>query len=221
MIRRLLWWTLALTTLNAPLLAVGDEPVDPYSWLEDVAGAKALAWVKERNAESTSELTKSERFQSLERRIFEVLDSEARIPAIQKLGPHYYNFWRDAKNPRGLWRRTTLEEYRKAKPTWEVVLDLDALGKHEKENWVWHGAQVLRPEFKLALISLSRGGADASVMREFDISTKSFIKDGYQLLEAKSQIGWRASDSLFVGTDFGSGSLTKSGYPRIVKEWKR
>jgi prolyl oligopeptidase len=221
MIRRLLFWAVALTALNDPLLAVGDEPVDPYLWLEDAAGAKALAWVKERNAESTSELTKSARFQSLERRLLDVLDSEARIPAIQKLGPYYYNFWRDAKNPRGLWRRTTLEEYRKAKPNWEVVLDLDALGKEEKENWVWKGAQVLRPEFKLALISLSRGGADASVVREFDISTNSFVKDGYQLPEAKSRIGWRASDSVFVGTDFGSGSLTESGYPRIVKEWKR
>ena len=221
MIRRLLFWAVALTALNDPLLAVGDEPLDPYLWLEDAAGAKALAWVKERNAESTSELTRSERFQSLERRLLEVLDSEARIPAIQKLGPYYYNFWRDAKNPRGLWRRTTLEEYRKAKPNWEVVLDLDALGKEEKENWVWKGAQVLRPEFKLALISLSRGGADASVVREFDISTNSFVKDGYQLPEAKSRIGWRAPDSVFVGTDFGSGSLTESGYPRIVKEWKR
>ena len=193
----------------------------PMLWLEDVAGAKALAWVKERNAESTSELTRSERFQSLERRLLEILDSDARIPAIQKLGPYYYNFWRDAKNPRGLWRRTTLEEYRKAKPNWEVVLDLDALAQEEKENWVWHGAQVLRPEYKLALISLSRGGADASVVREFDISTKSFVKDGYQLPEAKSRVAWRGSDSVFVGTDFGPGSLTESGYPRIVKEWKR
>ena len=101
------------------------------------------------------------------------------------------------------------------------MLDLDALGKQEKENWVWHGAQVLRPEYKLALISLSRGGADASVVREFDLTTKSFVKDGYQLPEAKSRIAWRRPDSVFVGTDFGPGSLTESGYPRIVKEWKR
>ena len=101
------------------------------------------------------------------------------------------------------------------------MLDLDALGKEEKENWVWHGAQVLRPEYKLALISLSRGGADAAVTREFDLSTRSFVKDGYMLPEAKSRVAWRGPDSVFVGTDFGPGSLTKSGYPRIVKEWKR
>ena len=101
------------------------------------------------------------------------------------------------------------------------MLDLDALGKEEKENWVWHGAQPLKPEYKLALVSLSRGGADASVVREFDLTTKSFVKDGYTLPEAKSQVAWRGPDSVFVGTDFGPGSLTKSGYPRIVKEWKR
>ena len=185
MIRRLLFWTLA-AMMSSPLLAVGDEPDDPHAWLEDVAGDKPLAWVKERNAESTSELTKSDQFQTLERRILGALDSDARIPTIQKLGPYYYNFWRDAKNPRGLWRRTTLEEYRKAKPNWDVVLDLDALGKEDRENWVWHGRPVLRPEYKLALISLSRGGADASVMREFDLSTRSFVKEGYTLPEARA-----------------------------------
>ena len=195
--------------------------MDPYQWLEDVSGARSLAWVKERNTESMNELTGSTDFQALDRRILHILDSEDRIPAVQKLGPYYYNFWRDGKNPRGLWRRTTLDEFKKAKPAWEVVLDLDRLAKEEKENWVWHGAQVLKPDYKLALISLSRGGADASVIREFDLNSKTFVVDGFTLPEAKSQIAWRDSDSLFVGTDFGPGSLTESGYPRIVKEWRR
>jgi prolyl oligopeptidase len=197
------------------------EPEDPYQWLEDVTGERSLAWVKERNAESTAELTHTERFRALDRRILEILDSDARIPAIEKWGPWYYNFWRDAKNPRGLWRRITLQEYRKDRPVWDVVLDLDALGKEEKVNWVWHGAGPLKPDYRRALVSLSRGGADARVVREFDLTTKSFIKDGYTLAEAKSQVAWRAHDSLFVGTDFGPGSLTDSGYPRIAKEWKR
>jgi prolyl oligopeptidase len=162
-----------------------------------------------------------EQFHALDHRFLEILDSDARIPAIEKIGPYYYNLWRDRKNPRGLWRRTTLEEYKKAKPNWEIVLDLDALGEEEKVNWVWHGAQALKPEYKFALVSLSRGGADASVVREFDLSTKSFLKDGYTLPEAKSQIAWRGPDSVFVGTDVGPCSLTTSGYPRIVKEWKR
>ncbi len=216
----LLIGTLALmlsTTFQAP----GGEPDDPYRWLEEVMGEKPLAWVKERNAESVGELTRSEQFRALDHRILEILDSDARIPAIQKIGRSYYNFWRDAKNPRGLWRRTTLDEYRKATPNWEIVLDLDALAREENVNWVWHGAQTLKPDHKLALVSLSRGGADASVIREFDMSTKTFIKDGYALPEAKSQLSWRGPESVFVGTDFGPGSLTRSGYPRIVKEWKR
>ena len=143
-----------------------------------------------------------------------------RIPDIQKVGPFYYNFWKDAKNPRGLWRRTTMAEYRKDKPDWETVVDLDSLAKAEGENWVWHGAR-LRPGFKVALVSLSRGGADAAIVREFNLETKTFVKDGYTLPEAKSRIFWRDADSVFVGTDFGPGSMTDSGYPRIAKEWKR
>jgi prolyl oligopeptidase len=204
-----------------PLPVRADEPDDPHAWLEDVSGEKSLTWVKDRNAESLSELAGSAQFKALEQRILRILDSDARIPQVQKIGPHFYNFWRDAKNPRGIWRRTTLEEYKKPSPSWEVVLDLDALGKAEHENWVWHGAQVLKPGNRLALVSLSRGGADASVIREFDLSTRSFVKGGYTLPEAKTRDAWRTADSIFVATDFGPGSLTTSGYPRIVKEWKR
>jgi prolyl oligopeptidase len=207
--------------LSTPLQSSAGEPTDPYQWLEDVTGARPLAWVEERNAEAKTELTRTPAFERLNGRILEILDSDARIPDIQKIGPLYYNFWRDAKNPRGLWRRTTLDEYRRAKPNWEVVLDLDVLGKGEKVSWVWNGAQVLRPEYKLALVSLSRGGADAAVVREFDLSTKAFVKNGFALPEAKSFVSWRSPDSLFVGTDFGPGSMTTSGYPRVVKEWRR
>ena len=217
---QLLPWVLA-TLACAGSWNADDPPDDPYLWLEEVSGAKPMAWVKERNAESTGELTRTDGFRKLEHRLLEILDSDERIPTIQKVGPYYYNFWRDAKNRRGLWRRTSLEEYRKDKPAWEVVLDLDALASQEGENWVWHGAQALRPEYKVALISLSRGGADAAIVREFDLETKSFVRDGYSLPEAKSRIAWRGHDSVFVGTDFGPGSMTDSGYPRIVKEWKR
>ena len=194
---------------------------DPRVWLEDVTGERALKWVRERNAESTAELTRGEAFQALEKRILSILDSDAKIPMISKIGPYYYNFWKDAKHKRGLWRRTSLEEYRKAEPAWETVLDLDALGAAEHENWVWHGATVLKPGYEICLLSLSRGGADADVKREFNLKTKSFVEKGYTLPEAKSRVAWKTADSVFVGTDFGPGSLTTSGYPRIVKEWNR
>lgn len=194
---------------------------DPYLWLEDVTGEKALAWVKERNAESTGVLAKSDAFKELNERLLKILDSDERIPLVTKEGTRWYNFWRDAKHKRGIWRRTTPEEYRKAKPDWEIVLDLDALAEAEKENWVWKGAHFLKPAYERCLVSLSRGGADATVVREFDVKAKTFVKDGFTLPEAKSEVAWRDLDCIFVGTNFGPGSLTKSGYPRIVKEWKR
>jgi prolyl oligopeptidase len=198
-----------------------DEVADPYLWLEEVTGETALAWVKTQNDQSTGELTTSEAFTALNARLLKILDSEEKIPFIGKAGPHYYNFWRDARHQRGVWRRTTLEEYEKAEPRWEVVLDLDALAEAEKENWVWHGSSFLRPSWKRCLVFLSRGGADASVVREFDVTTKAFVKNGFTLPEAKSDVAWRDRNSLFVGTDFGPGSLTQSGYPRLVKEWRR
>lgn len=198
-----------------------EDSSDPYLWLEEVTGERPLSWVKDRNTESMAALAESGMFKEFEQRILKILDSDARIPYVTKAGDYYYNFWRDARNKRGLWRRTTLEEYRKEKPDWEIVLDLDELAAAEKENWVWKGSSFLKPHSDRCLMSLSRGGADATVTREFDVKTKTFIKDGFVLPEAKTRIGWRNVDSVFVGTDFGPGSLTRSGYPRVVKEWTR
>jgi prolyl oligopeptidase len=195
--------------------------VDPYLWLEDVTGEKALAWVKARNADSMAEIASVPAFPALKADLLAILDSSARIPYVSKRGPYFYNFWRDAKNPKGLWRRTTLDEYRKAAPTWDVVIDLDALAAAEKENWVWAGAQILRPDYRRALVSLSRGGADATVVREFDLERRAFVKDGFQLPEAKGGLSWIDQDHVYVSTDFGPGSMTTSGYPRIAKLWSR
>jgi prolyl oligopeptidase len=199
-----------------------SEREDPYLWLEEITGDKALEWVRARNAESRRELAETADFSALKADLLKILDSNERIPSVSKHGPYYYNFWRDAKNPRGLWRRTTLEEYRKAIPKWDVLLDLDALGAAEKENWVWQGAQILKAGgYRHVLINLSRGGADASVTREFDLKTRTFVKGGFELPEAKGGISWIDKDHVYVETDFGPGSMTTSGYPRIVKLWKR
>lgn len=194
---------------------------DPYAWLEDVQGERPLAWVRERNAQAEAELAATPAFKTLEADIRAILDSDAKIPGVMKIGDHYYNFWKDAKHQRGLWRRTTLAEYRKDKPAWETVIDLDALNKAEGENWVWHGADCLKPQYQRCLIALSRGGADADVTREFDLSTQTWVKDGYFRPEAKGGLQWIDRDNVYVFTDFGAGSMTSSGYPRIVKQWKR
>lgn len=194
---------------------------DPHLWLEAVEDEKALEWVKGLNADTVDELSRSGDFKRIQARTLEILDSDERIPFVSKMGDRYYNFWRDAKNPRGLWRRTTLEEYRKDEPQWEVVLDLDALAKAESENWVWSGSNCLEPEYRHCLIELSRGGADATVVREFDLKTQRFVENGFSLPEAKSQMSWIDADTVYVGTDFGPGSMTSSGYPRIAKRWRR
>ena len=217
---------LAGCTGQAPLdrqahLAEAVSEEDPYLWLEDVNGERALDWVRRQNTISTRELLASSDFEPIRLRLLAILNSKERIPKVNKSGPYLYNFWRDQKNVRGLWRRTTLDEYRKAEPAWETVLNLDELAKVEKENWVWKGSEMLEPTYDRALVFLSRGGADARVTREFDLTRKEFVADGFQLTEAKSEVAWRDRDSLYVATDFGSGSLTSSGYPRIVKHWKR
>jgi prolyl oligopeptidase len=199
--------------------AAGSD--DPYVWLEDVTGEKAIDWVKARNAKSQAVMEADPRFNELREDLLAILDSDARIPFVSKQGDFYYNFWRDKKNERGLWRRTTLDQYKQKDPKWEVILDLDALGKAEKENWVWKGASLLRPDYQRALVTLSRGGADADVTREFDMVTRQFVTDGFTRPEAKGSMNWIDRDHVFVMTDFGPGSMTESGYPRVAKKWKR
>ncbi|MCC6737772.1 MAG: S9 family peptidase [Planctomycetia bacterium] len=194
---------------------------DPWLWLEDVDGDRALDWVRAQNAVCLAELQSRPDFEPTRARLRAILDSKERIPYVGKRGAFFYNFWRDAKNVRGLWRRTTLAEFRKAEPAWETVIDLDALAAAEKENWVWHGAHWLEPSFDRCFVELSRGGKDASVWREFDPVRKEFVKGGFELPESKGYLEWRDRDTVYVGTDFGPGSLTTSGYTRVAKEWKR
>ncbi len=203
------------------MTAPDTNPCDPFLWLEDVMGERALAWVRQRNAESEDLLQAQPGFEALRAGIREVLDSREQIPYVSRRGDWLYNLWRDAANPRGLWRRTTLAEYRKAEPAWETVIDIDELARTEGENWVWAGATCLGPDYRCCLVSLSRGGADAHVVREFDTVAKRFVAGGFTLPEAKTNVEWLNADTVFVGTDFGPGSLTDAGYPRLVKRWRR
>ena len=215
--------TAVLSLLLTTALA---QSADPYLWLEDVSGERALAWVREQNSRAEKVFAADPRYDALRARFLEVLDSRAKIPYVTRMGPDYYNFWRDARNPRGLWRRTPVTEYAKTEPRWETVLDLDALAKSENESWVWKPPVCLRPArrddpYDRCMLQLSRGGADAIVAREFDLRSKTFVADGFSVPEAKTEIDWDDRDHLWIGTDFGPGSLTSSGYARIAKRWKR
>ena len=222
----LAWLVAGALSVSVSAMAQGptmQTPItdDPYLWLEDVEADKSLDWVRARNAVSENQLAKDPGFETLRGELLSILDSNARIPFVGKMGGFYYNFWRDKANPQGVWRRTTLAEFRKDEPTWELLLDVDALGKAEGTNWVWGGADCLRPDYDRCLINLSRGGADATVTREFDVSDRAFVKGGFERPEAKGSLGWIDIDTVYVGTDFGPGSMTSSGYARIAKEWKR
>ncbi|MDE2047616.1 MAG: S9 family peptidase [Betaproteobacteria bacterium] len=201
--------------------AAASAPDDPFLWLEDVTGDKALAWVRARNAESQKVLQARPEYAPAREKILDILNSKDKIPTVRRIGGYLYNLWQDEQHKRGLWRRTTLDEYRKRAPQWDTVIDLDALGKAENENWVWAGASCLGPQYTRCMVSLSRGGSDAKVTREFDLTTKQFVAGGFTLPEAKSETDWLDRDTLLVATDFGAGSLTDSGYPRVIKRWAR
>lgn len=209
-----------MVSMTPPAHAAPEDDQDPYLWLEDVTGDEALDWVRARN-EPTLARFRDENFERMRTEALEVLDTDARIPYVVRRGDYLYNFWRDAANPRGLWRRTTLDSYRTDAPEWDVLIDVDELGRADGEKWVWAGAGVIYPEYTRALVSLSRGGSDASIVREFDMLTREFVDGGFELPEAKSQVSWVDPDTVLVGTDFGADSLTDSGYPRVVKRWRR
>ena len=196
------------------------EHADPYLWLEDVHGEKSLEWVKAQNARATAILRADPDYQSDYEAILHVMDASDRIPYGELDHTYVFNFWQDAEHPKGVWRRTGIADYARPAPSWEVLLDLDRLAQEERENWVWKGADCT-PSLKRCLLHLSRGGGDAVVVREFDLAARSFAKSGFTLEEAKSTITWLDEDTVLFGTDFGPGSMTSSGYPRIVKLWRR
>jgi prolyl oligopeptidase len=194
---------------------------DPYLWLEQVEDDKSLDWAKAQNAKSRSALEAVPGFEDNRRRVLEIMNAKDKVPYVYKQGKYLYNFWTDDTNPRGLWRRTTLAEYVKAKPAWEILIDVDALNRAENASWVWRGASCRYPAYDRCLVNLSRGGSDARVVREFDLVARKWLPDGFMLSEGKSFIDWKDKDTVYVGTDFEPGSMTRSGYPRIAKEWKR
>jgi prolyl oligopeptidase len=194
---------------------------DPHQWLEAIDDPKALEWVKNHNEIALHKLEGDSRYPKTYKTVEKIILAKDRLPNIQIINGVIYNFWQDEKHIRGILRRTSLRSYQKKNPNWETVLDLDQLSKIENENWVYKNRQCLPPEFELCLLSLSRGGKDATVTREFNLKTKTFIPQGFYLPEAKTHVSWKDKDHLWVGTDFGEGSLTDSGYPRIIKIWKR
>jgi len=197
------------------------KPDSDYQWLEQVDDKKALAWVTQNNNSAFNVLKNNQFYQQSFDANLTLLNSTDRIAYATQRGDYLYNFWTDKDHKRGIYRRTTLTEYQKDSPAWETILDIDALAEKDGQSWVYKGMDCLSPDYNRCLVSLSPGGSDAAVVKEFDISQKAFVKDGFELPEAKSSISWIDQDTVFVGTDFGEGTMTDSGYPAVVKLWQR
>lgn len=212
-----------LALLAAPLVAAAaPSGSDPYLWLEDIHGKKALDQVEKWNAATSTTLEAMPGYEADRQKALSILTDESQIAGPDEvLGETVTNVWHDKANPRGVWREASLASYTAGKPEWRTLIDVDALGKAEGKSWVWHGADCLAPDYQRCLVSLSPGGSDADVVREWDRTTRRFVDDGFTLPQAKSRVTWADRDTLLVATDYGEGSLTTSGYPRILKRWKR
>ncbi|WP_300377699.1 prolyl oligopeptidase family serine peptidase [Henriciella sp.] len=205
-------------------VTANSETTDPYLWLEEVEGERALDWVRSQNERSLEDLQSGTRYENYYNKALEVLTSDERIPYGTIRDGMVYNFWQDETHVRGIWRRTPLESYAAEEPEWETVLDIDKLAETEDKNWVYKGANCFEPDDSgkwLCMVSLSDGGKDAVIQREFDLSTKSFVENGFVTPEAKQGIAWADADTVLIGTDWGEGTVTESGYPYIVKRWTR
>ncbi|MDX1660952.1 MAG: prolyl oligopeptidase family serine peptidase [Gemmatimonadota bacterium] len=212
--------TLMVAGLASPSVVPAQED-DPFLWLEEVEGERALGWVVERSEATLDRLSAHAVFDSIRNETLEILESDERIAYPQIEGETIYNFWQDDEHERGIWRRTSWVAYLSGDPDWETVLDIDALAEEEGVPWAFKGASCLAPEYRRCMVRLSRGGADAVEIREFDAEAKAFVEGGFFVPEAKSSVAWRGPDALLVSTDFGDGTVTTSGYPRIAKLWRR
>jgi prolyl oligopeptidase len=207
--------------MPADLSPAGVRAADDHLALEEVNGTEAMAFVAQSNQRALAALTGDRRYETFRRQAEAILTATDRIPGPSFLGDGIGNFWQDAANPKGIWRRTTLDSYRSADTRWETILDIDALARAEGRDWVFKGADCLAPDETRCLISLSDGGKDAVVVREFDTTTRGFVDGGFSLPEGKHRLEWLDRDTLLVATDFGPGTLTESGYPFIVKSLRR
>ncbi len=212
----------AAAALSVAAAAAFAQADDPYLWLEEIEGAKPLATVKQWNAATEAALEKVPGFEAHRQRALQLLNDPNNIAMPDEvMGDLVSNHWVDAEHKRGLWRVSPLAAYLAGKPEWRTLIDVDALGKAEGKSWVWHGADCLPPAYQRCLVSLSPGGSDADVVREFDLTTGKFVEDGFVVAESKNSVAWADRDTLLVAMAEGEGTVTRSGYARIVKEWKR
>jgi prolyl oligopeptidase len=198
-----------------------NSPDDKYIWLEDVSGDRSMSWVKAENARTAKVLEADPRFATFQAEALKIAEDPDRLAEPVLRGNEVYNFWRDAQHVRGIYRKTTLADYLTPTPTWTTVIDFDALAKHDNQRWVSKGVNCLYPGDRYCMVSLSNGGEDATTEREFDLKTAQFVDTGFALSHSKQDVSWKDKDTLLLSRDWGADTMTRSGYPFVVKEWKR
>lgn len=213
-------YSILLFTLLAFMTQFSFAQEDPYIWLENVDAERSLKWVEKWNEKSLAVLTGQPNYKNIYEKNLEIYNSTDRIASPSIYGDYIYNFWQDKEHVRGIWRRTSLKNYLSKNTEWEIVIDIDKISEEDNEKYVFKGAVGLFPNYNKFLVSLSKGGGDAVIVKEFDAKTKTFIEGGFYLPEAKGSASWIDENTLMVSTDFGDG-MTTSGYPKQVKTWKR
>jgi len=221
--RAMLLAGLLAVTGTAAMVAAQEAPPadDPFTWLEDIEGERALAWARNENTRTLGDLQADPRYRQFYDRALTILQASDRIPGVSFRADGLYNFWQDAEHVRGLVRRTSLESYRTDSPQWETVLDVDALARAENANWVYQGMSCLPPDERRCLVFLSDGGRDANVVREFDTRAKSFVEGGFNIPNGKQSVTWEDENTLLISRDWGAGTMTSSGYPFVLKRLRR
>lgn len=194
---------------------------DPYLWLEEVDGEKALEFVENQNEITLERLQKVEEYDKIYERCLEIYNSSDKIVYPSIYGDYVYNFWKDADHVRGIWRRSPKKDFMEGAPKWQILLDLDKMSEEDDIKWVYKGVSGLYPDYERFLVRLSKGGGDAVVIKEFDANKGAFIEDGFSIDESKGGASYVDKNTLILSSDFGEGTMTTSGYPRQVKLWKR
>ncbi|NJO70188.1 MAG: S9 family peptidase, partial [Bacteroidetes bacterium] len=214
------WAFCGLSSRTGACQQVNDNN-DPYLWLEDITGEKSLEWVKAQNKVSENAFIATPLFKSLNEKFLDALNDSDKIVYPTLRNKYVYNFWKDKNHERGIWRRMPKDDYVAGKTEWETMIDFDELSARENKKWVYQGVTWLEPDYELCLVNLSDGGTDKGEIREYDAVKKEFVKNGFFVEASKSSASWFDRNTLLISPDQGSGTVTTSGYPRIVKKWKR
>ncbi|MGH8783396.1 prolyl oligopeptidase family serine peptidase [Paraburkholderia sp.] len=206
------------------------DAADPYIGLEELGDSAVDSWVRAQTARTMETYGHTASADAQTRRFVEAMTAQNRIVTCWRCDGWGYNIWTDETHLLGVVRRTPWSAWTEGSPRWETVLDIDALDLNNRDGedtrWVLSSFDLIYPAYDRALISLSPGGADACIVREFDVEARAFVENGFELPEpGKHFISWIDRDTVYTGWDdsatHDAPAVTASGFPRQVRKWSR